>query len=482
MDKFRLFALAGLIIVGILLTRSGEANPGETYYSDAVPGTIEKPDERVPDLVNLVYKYLFRLEPLLLEKEALEKDLELLNKELAAGDLGVDKSTLFLCRAEIMYRLGRPRQAALNFYQFRYNTASQDHPCLSLAESRLTATLMEMRENITLLDQDQITRDIFNIVFQERKNPDAFDESRMSYLVKVLDILERTSIQKEDKLTLLFLKAEGLYRMNEYKRAYVAFYRLMPQMESCSHPLFSEVENRLKLISRKLKPLKKQLVYTARPVHGVLLAGGLFLLLAFLVKRDYAKSGRKCYGCDIVDKTHLISLDEMREQDGRCSARTMKEYLSLKEAYLLSRKAEFLEARKEAFFETPKDEFWETTKHECWETTKDKFWKNFSRMQQEKYKFAHLLAEGHDMICLMNSKPPLAISWQSEICFIKWIPTYFQYSAAAVVFIVTWWLTATLLPGWCESKDFFYTLFALHLYRCRPFQHQNHVPKDDQCP
>jgi len=304
--------------------------------SDSIPTWIREGTEQIRSdpscekIIGLVHKYLFQLDGTKIGEEELKKDLVLLKNAKTTLESGVRQDTLLLCRAEIQFRLGQIYPALIEFYLFRYHLGEKDNPFLKNAEFKLNRILKMINKNNLRLDQDQIAKDIFNLIFQERKDQTKFDEKRLKYLLGMLDLIEKTQLPVGDKLVILYLRAESLFRMNEYKKTYVAFNRLKLRLDSKSHPLFAEVESRMNNIRRQIIPIKKETGLRAGNTHLLLASGFLILFFFVLLTLDYRKTDGKDCGSEIVEKEKLIMLDEMREQDGRCSARNMDEYQELK--------------------------------------------------------------------------------------------------------------------------------------------------------
>jgi len=119
----------------------------------------------------------------------------------------------------------------------------------------------------------------------------------------------------------------------------------------------------------------------------------------FKARTDQKATGR-VYSAEITSWEKLITLKEMREQDGRCSSGTMTEYQR---------------------------------------SVKGKPWGSLSPEEQDKYKFARLLSKGHEMICLVNLKAPHTIALISRIPVLNLLPPSWQYSVAGFGFALAWW-------------------------------------------
>ncbi|MBU0970391.1 MAG: hypothetical protein KKC20_07075 [Proteobacteria bacterium] len=267
--------------------------------------------------------------------------------------------------------------------------------------------------------EDQITRDIFDLLFKKRNDTVKLDDNKLQALLEVLKILETDNKFKGDKNTILYLRAESLFRMNEHKQAYVAFYRLKLRLDSRNHPLFAEVEKRIETIQRQIKAVKKKPDLRGKPGHFLVPAGILFLCFIYRLARDAQKVTGRVFGAEITSRDKLITLEEMREQDGRCSSSTMAEY------------------QKEA---------------------KNKPWSSLAPEEQNKFKFARLLSKGHAMICSVNLKAPHSIALISRIPVLNLLPSYWQYSVVGFGFALAWWAADKGL-AWCDPKSIVIYLF-----------------------
>ncbi len=335
------------------------------------------------------------------------------------GGYDGDPDTLVVCKAEIYFRLGRVYQALVNFYRFKARAGRKNHNLLPFAQMRLEQILGRIRSGVLVLDQEQVTGDIFDLLFKKRNDIVQFDDNKLQALLEVLKILETDEKFKGDKNTILYFRAESLFRMNEYKQAYVAFYRLKLRLGSRNHPLFPEVEKRIETIQRQIKAVKKEPVLRGKPGDFLVPAGILFLCFIYRLARDAQNATGRVFGAEITSREKLITLEEMREQDGRCSSGTMAEYL----------------------------------KH-----VKGKPWSSLTPEEQNKFKFARLLSKGHGMICSVNLKAPHSIALISRILVLNRLPSYWQYSVVGFGFALVWW-TADNKLALCEPKSIAMYLF-----------------------
>lgn len=319
------------------------------------------------------------------------------------------------------------------------------------------------------LTMEELIHEIFQLLYQERGEKQSLGKEESRQLEKLkndLWVFEKRADFKEDKNTILFLRGEANYRQGNIQRAYVIFSRLKFRLADKSHPLYPEAEKRLKSLSKKIKPVNKPVERQAQKkdfiIPGLFIAMGL-LTLIFL---DYEKFKGRIYDSRILGEDRLITLEDMREQDGRCSATAMEEYCRhiAVAAVTWNRMPPDLKAEIKARHWSEKAEkiyhgLWERTK-EGWETLdrsqkdiflKDKYtgeeladysnmvWETLNENQKEKYKYARLIFEGHQMIKEVNYKPPFPIAFISGVPVLNKISHYWQYTLTGGLFILVWW-------------------------------------------
>ncbi|MCP3940910.1 MAG: hypothetical protein GY710_05435 [Desulfobacteraceae bacterium] len=280
-------------------------------------------------------------------------------------------------------------------------------------------------------DHDELTEKIFNLLYQKKENTEQFKKVELKDLLKELANLEKNTTNEGDKNAIIFVRAESYYRLGKPKKAYVAFFRVKLRLNTKDHPLYPIVEKRLKKLARELKPMKKPKKDHAH-IDLAILVSILFAIFGIiLIVYDLKRSKRQRYDARILDKNSLISYEEMREQDGRCSKNAVSEYLNWRK-------------------ELPDEQ---------------KSWDELSPAKREKLKYARLIIKGHDMIEKVNKKAPYPISFISKIPYLNTIPHYWQYIITGVVFVGLWKGVESV--GFCTEKSFGeYALLATFVISC----------------
>jgi hypothetical protein len=422
MRTFYIFGALFIVSLGLIQgIRPGQASdqiPKEVGQKADLVNQSSSLEEQIP---LKIYHLFYAEDQEVWEKDdtwlkAFLRDLDEIDKK---GGYDGDPETLVICRAEIYLRLGRVHQALVEFFRFKSRPGNASHDLMPMAQRRLDQTLAQIRSGDLVLDQEQITRDVFDLLFKKRRENVAFDDNKLRALLEVLNILEADEKFKGDRNTLLYLRAESLFRMNEHKDAYVAFYRLKLRLGSRNHPLFTDVEKRIEIIQRQIKAVKKAPDLRGKPNDFVVPAVIISILFIYLLGRDAQKATDRKDKSAIIHEEKLITLGDMREQDGRCSSDTMEEYQN---------------------------------------QIKDTGWDSLSPEEQDKYKFARLVYKGHGMICSLNTKPPHTIALISHIPGLNCLPPYWQYSVVGFGFALIWWIIGDRL-ALCESKSVAIYLF-----------------------
>ena len=400
-----LFVL-GLGSLSLAKSQSGTADKAKTTTEGRVAEEVNK----------IIHTYLFtRNQPSEIGFKKLHHDLDILNAPKTA--VFADKETLLLCRAEINFRMNNAYQALAQFSQYKALCGKKVSVLNQLAQSRIEDIVYQFTLAHRLSEQEQITKGILSLLFQDRQGPDTLDEAGIRGFLNTLTHLEADSRLEGDKNGILFLKGECLYRLNMYKEAFVPFFQLKMRLNSKGHPLYGEVEKRLKAIHRKLKTVKKTEPRRSKWGQHILpVTLVLGILMASLLIRDYTRAKKKTYGHRILPVKRLIYFNELREQDGRCSAKTMQAYLALKD--------------------------------------KPTNWEAFTKQEKKKFKVARLLDEGYQMIRRINRTLPLMLAWIPRVPILNRVPSYAQYTIVGFCFTLLWWAMSNLTPL-CDPKSIF---------------------------
>lgn len=384
-------------------------------------------NQGIQDIYNLLFKE--QKENDKINDTVLKGFWETLKKDEGGDKSENDMNKLLFCKAETLFLMDQTYQALVAFYRLkmRLNT-EKNHGLFQKVEKRIAEIEQEIKADPTKLDPEQIKLDVFNLLFKTREEDIKFDENELRAFLEALKILEKNNNFQDDKNAILYLRGESLFRMNEYKDAYVAFYRLKMRLNNKNHPLFTVANKRLKTIKRQIQLVKKEPVLRSGLQDflwpGVLLSFILFLLLI----RDAVRNTGTVFGPEIVEAGKLIELEEMREQDGRCSDKTMHEYQDLKKKGLP--------------------------------------WHSLGKDKQEKYKFARLLYKGHGMIRTVNNKAPYAITLVSSIYGLNRLSPYWQYSIVGFGFALVWGVAGEQF-GLCASRIFpIYALLGAFVLAC----------------
>ncbi len=268
-----------------------------------------------------------------------------------------------------------------------------------------------------LSHEDNLIDIIFKLLYKEKEEEAKFNPDKLKYLLGRLEIFEKK--HPDEKRSVLFVRAESYYRLNEYKEAYIAFYRLKMLIKNKNDPLYTAVERRLNDLLKKVKPLNKPKTLNYNNWLLPYNIGGGFILFGFIVfiydrtkrkkdgseKKDHDKdsSEEKGYDIEIVPKYKLITIEDMRKQDGRCSENAISIYKK---------------------------------------GIADGSWETFGKRRKEMLKSAELLVKGHKMIEEMNKLTPYPIKMISKIPILRTLSYFWQYTFFGFGFSILWYLVS----------------------------------------
>jgi len=257
------------------------------------------------------------------------------------------------------------------------------------------------------IEDDRFIEDIFELLYQEKaiqKEKSGLANENISLLHEKLKGYEKRN-RKSNK-AVLFTRAEGHYRLNNYKKSYVLFYQLFLKMENKNDPLYSIVDERIKELANRVKPIKESRISISTEIPSLPIFLAMILLALLLALLIYDKNIRQrgsleqqVYDSSILPEEKIMTLDQMREQDGRCSKKTLKEYQKKKVK---------------------------------------KPWDNMSDKEKEKYKTARLIVKGYQMITEVNQFTPHPIKFISQLSFLKKISYFGQYTFVGILFAFLW--------------------------------------------
>jgi hypothetical protein len=293
-----------------------------------------------------------------------------------------------------------------------------------------TQPIMENKKKKITSESDKelhaIIDDMFDVLFQKRSE---------SAYVKPVDIIfwlqkleEYKKKNPEDVSRVLFLEGECHYRTGNLQTAYSKFYQFKVRMESTNNPLYNFVEARLSELSKNIKftsleskPSDKNIIFEVFLIM-ILIISIIFIYLLDRSERKRSKIGVLKYEGRVVPTPKIITLEEMCQQDGRCSEDAVTEYRQLIE---------------------------------------DNNWENIAENKKEGLKFARLIAEGHAMINLINDeKAPWPIKLISKVSIIGNLPLFWRYTFSGAIFIGLWWLVGYTTELTLLSNKITYFLLA----------------------
>ena len=254
-------------------------------------------------------------------------------------------------------------------------------------------------------DESQLIESAYKVLYQQNTDePQVLTTEELNDLLKKLEEYETTHTQ--DIRSILYLRAECYQRLGKLKEAYIVLFRLKMRMVSTNDPLYPLVESRMKDLVKNVKPkeIPKKPQYENEVLPDSLVIGSaLMILIIYFIDRKGLKKDdlvNTVYDSKILPENNIITLEEMGDQDGRCSIDAINEYDNLD----------------------------------------DGEWDTLSEEQKQKLKNAQLIVEGHRMIMEVNTLPPYPLLMLSKIPIVgTWSP-FWRQTVFGFVFVGFWYL------------------------------------------
>ena len=259
-------------------------------------------------------------------------------------------------------------------------------------------------------DDSHLIESAFKVLYQLKTDePQAVKTKDLEDLLKRLEEYETTHPQ--DIRSILYLRAECYEKLGRFKEAYIVFFRLKMRMDSTNDPLYPLVESRMNDLVKNVKPIElpkgPQFEYRPLPYYLAVAFVIMVLVIYFVDQKSLKEDDPEeiVYDSRILPEDKIMTLEEMGEQDGRCSIDALHEYRDLKPGE----------------------------------------WETLSENQREKLKNAQLIVEGHRMILEVNKLPPYPLKMLSKLPIIgNWSPfwrqTVFGFSFVGFWYLCNYWI------------------------------------------